>query len=606
MGVPEPRTIIITVTTPEPGGCDGQVALEVPEEGIDQQAQVRVGNNSFLPDEMRVLSDLRQPPDREQCEAVGGSLWDAWLDNAVGTKLLQLRHLAPGLEGARVVISSADSRVLKLPWELLYVEGHHPVAELKAVIWRVHGGIGPKPAVAPRVKAWFGLACPADWGLPPFDTWWCRERILELLQEWGVYADFDPDDVSESIRHAPSPEDFKRALRERHLVYFIGHAEPNPPRLVLIGDRDTLVGEALTASEIARHIGRDVRVLVLNCCSSISVALAIYDYWEQHPDAAPPGLPVIVATQWAWPCSSAMQIHRDVLESLVLGRHRSLTDALHQFRGRSNTASPTDWAAPTILGPGGSGQAGELDLLERPVRMLVPVASQEGPTVGPIGLDEGQCQHAREVLEQVAATPRGVRALLEAFLDQQRHDAQSRLDPFEIYAYPVTVQMWRQVMGDEAGSVSGDPAAPAAVTYGQAREFCRKVGARLPTRDEWERAARGDARTILPWTPEGETDDLVNGWVLDNELCCNVLEAGRAGPTSIFDTQAGASSFGVFDMVGNVAEWACDPREGEEGRPMVMGKGFKYPLLANIPSFAWAPGGDLERHRYGFRCVRDL
>jgi hypothetical protein len=81
------------------------------------------------------------------------------------------------------------------------------------------------------------------------------------------------------------------------------------------------------------------------------------------------------------------------------------------------------------------------------------------------------------------------------------------------------------------------------ITWEEAAAYCAWVGGRLPTQEEWERAARGIDGRSYPW---GETFTPTHA---------NTRESSLGGPTPVGIFVEGESPSGALDMAGNVWEW---------------------------------------------------
>ncbi|RJQ18642.1 MAG: hypothetical protein C4560_07055 [Nitrospiraceae bacterium] len=189
------------------------------------------------------------------------------------------------------------------------------------------------------------------------------------------------------------------------------------------------------------------------------------------------------------------------------------------------------------------------------------------------------------------------------------------LDEYEIGIYPVTNAEYKEFVDDSKYGLpehwdrekrtypEGKNDHPVVnVSFEDASAYCKwkaaqdkdKFTYRLPTEEEFEKAARGSDGREYPWG-----DDFDAGK-------CNTEESGTGDTTPVDKFPEGVSPYGCFDTAGNIWEWSSSDYESVKGTKVVRGGSWNFNQLnARCTTRYWFRPG-FRTHDAGFRCVRTL
>jgi formylglycine-generating enzyme len=189
------------------------------------------------------------------------------------------------------------------------------------------------------------------------------------------------------------------------------------------------------------------------------------------------------------------------------------------------------------------------------------------------------------------------------------------LDSFFLDKYEVTEKQYTSIMGENPSYWIGSDLPVHIVSWYDAKKYCEKVGKRLPTEAEWEKAAKGGRNDR--WSGTNDVGSLGEyAWIDDTAIPMEKRSGSRPHPVGMKNP----NGYGIYDMTGNLWEWVSDwyqsdyyktspkanPTGPEKGRLHILRGGSWDSHTMEVRTAArLAKEPEFKDYMTGFRCARN-
>lgn len=515
-----------------------------------------------------------------------------------------------------------DEKLWALPWEWLHyrglvqgVEAIFPFALSRyASVVRYMGNIAVREPLSPVAQApihmFVVVANPKDY--PDLSETIEEERkkleeALGPLMDNGILA----------LRWIEGPNtlwNLENALFscDPHIIHFICHGDRDHlgPYLVLEDNNGNMRAVRFDGLGYSLQNRRNLRLVVLNGCQLADMATRFVKEYQ---------VPAVIAMKFLVSFKGAEIFSFRFYASLTKGE--PVDAAVRDACSSIFTENEVEWGTPVVVMGAYGGRIFDVPIpagliAPAPIQPTAVLPAAATPPLDLVYIPAGS--FTRGLTEEQIALLRN-RYPMFVNLDEilRENLAQDVFLPgFYIDRYEVTNKQFEEFVkatgyiteaerNDEYPtwrSLAGpgkEQHPVVCVSWNDAVAYCRWRSqvegrvVRLPTADEWEKAARGTDGRLYPW-----------GNIFDYDKCHTAESADEEMTAPVTRYAHVESPYGVRDLIGNAAEWTST-RDGDYA--VVMGGSWRMSCeVYGLPVLRRKANIHLTRDDIGFRCVREV